>query len=34
MVKETASQALDFLKARENFWDQLDLGQVAISPTF
>ena len=27
MVKATANQALDFLKARENFWDQLDLGQ-------
>jgi hypothetical protein len=27
MVKVMASQALDFLKAREDFWDQLDLGQ-------
>ena len=27
MVQATANQALDFLKARENFWDQLDLGQ-------
>ena len=27
MVRATANQALDFLKARENFWDQLDLGQ-------
>ncbi len=26
-VKATANQALDFLKARESFWDQLDLGQ-------
>ena len=27
LVKATANQALDFLKARESFWDQLDLGQ-------
>ena len=26
-VRATASQALDFLRARESFWDQLDLGQ-------
>jgi len=26
MVQVTAHQALDFLKSRETFWDQLDLG--------
>jgi hypothetical protein len=30
----TANQALEFLKEREDFWKQLDLGQVSISPTF
>jgi hypothetical protein len=30
-ISNTAGQALEFLKAREEFWNQLQLGCVPVS---
>ena len=30
IISKTADQALDYLKAREEFWNQLDLGSGGV----